>query len=101
VSALGDALAPAEGGDAVFTTQPLQHDADIVSVEQCRRVARRMSRTTRSAEGFRIGIDEFWLVGTEGGHSAVIPLFKRPIVMKGQMSFTKPLLPSSNQSRPS
>src|ERR1700730_12345429 len=43
IKVLDDPLTTAELHDAFLATQALQHDADLVSAEKCRRVARRMS----------------------------------------------------------
>jgi hypothetical protein len=80
VQAFGDALAAAEGSDALLAAQasprrPSSTMRIFSSAEWCLRVRRRMSRTTRSAGGFlagatagsrATGAEDFWLIFTPG-----------------------------------
>src|SRR5262245_10196595 len=52
IEILDDPLAPAQLGDAVLAAQSFQHDADLVSAEKGRRVARRMVFSTCIAGSF-------------------------------------------------
>ena len=50
VETFGDAFATAQFGDRRFAAQAVEDDTDLLFGGECRRVARRMSLTSRSAD---------------------------------------------------